>query len=186
LSYFLRNILPLSLCIFSGHTAAETFDFSYAFGDLHTISGSLDGSRTGQFINGISNVSVFYDGVVMNGSPNMFVLGYSDATNFDIAIPAVVSFDGALNNFMFIDSNDASGRSLFTNIFYMLDTPTLSLAEAAGDAFFSNDRVFNPLTNAPQWTLTRAIPEPETYTLLLASCLGLIGFTARRSKRKAV
>ena len=52
------------------------------------------------------------------------------------------------------------------------------------------DAPFAPIPNAPQHTIffdalgVTAVPEPETYAMLMAG-FGLLGFVARRRKRRS-
>jgi hypothetical protein len=76
----------------------DLFDFSYVFGPGSLGSGTVatgvfDGTANGDLINNISNVALFIDG------SSLGPIFHSE--NFEGTGPAVVSFDGAQNDFVF-------------------------------------------------------------------------------------
>ena len=172
------GILLAALTSFAAN--ATTYDFSYTFGDSSVITGSLSGNLNGAYVDNISNVHVSFNGTAFSGG-SLFNAAWNTATgNFDNTIAAVVSTNGALNNFVFADSNVPADYSA-SNYFYFVNDP----ATYGHEAFAVNyntvtvDSALDNPSNA-SWSLVAApVPEPETHAMLLAG-LGLIGVAARR------
>ena len=55
---------------------------------------------------------------------------------------------------------------------------------AAGVGTFRQDATWSPYSGAIEFNVATAVPEPETYAMMLAG-LGLLGFITRRRERKA-
>lgn len=178
----LINAAALLATLASGATnAATTFDFSYLFGDNQVVTGSLSGDLVGSFINNISNIQLALNGVQFSG-PLQAAAWNPTTLNWDNT-PTVVSTDASQNNFIFADSNvptdfGASNYFMFTN-----DTTYGSVAFAVNTnnntTALDGASYSAPAVNATNWTLTAAVPEPESYVMMLAG-LGLIGVVARR------
>jgi hypothetical protein len=128
----------------------------------------------------LSNITLNIKGIPYSPVGNL--LGYS----FDVSTPevwvqgkAVASFDGFATNFLFTDS--VSPYSNDGNVFfYIAPAPFASITAAsglhlAGQMYYDSPRDYV----ATHWSLTTAVPEPETYVMMLAG-LGLIGFISRR------
>ena len=97
--------------------------------------------------------------------------------------PAIVSFDGAANNFIATDS--VSGNSLLMAPFDggatdVANYSTFGGSNADGPAVSGG---VGPYDTA-RWTIAEvsAVPEPATYAMLLSG-LGLVGFLAQRRRR---
>jgi hypothetical protein len=174
----------------SGAAHASTFDFSYKFNPSSNVpapvvTGSFDGTLTGNLLTNISDISVAVNGVAFNGP---LFLGSWDSSAGDVnftASSAVVSTNGALNNFVIGDTNDPLLGN-FTNLFYYVNgsTPSgggqeASLQNIAGPSGFDMDTAGGIGT----WSLQQApVPLPAALPLL-ASGLGL--FAAAKRRRRA-
>ncbi|HUO44341.1 MAG TPA: FxDxF family PEP-CTERM protein [Burkholderiales bacterium] len=159
---------------------ADNFNFSYIFGDSQVVTGSFSGNLVGSFINDISNIQVSLNGTpfLTDGSGSLYAAGWDPvALNYDSA--PVVSTDASLNNFIFADSNvptdfGASNYFTFTN-----DSTYGSLAFAV-NTNTGGIALDNPTNGS--WSVTvAAVPEPESYAMLMAG-LGLVGVIARRRR----
>ncbi len=157
--------------------ASGTYNFSYKLFDGPVATGSFTGDASGNLIHNLSNVSVYMDGVAFNGNGTLFSAAWG-GRNFTGS--AVASFDGLGNNFIFAD---APSFSHMTNYFYTIpwSNPVFTDAAQAYTPLGAVD-YFNGNYNAANWHVA-AVPEPETYAMMLAG-LGLMGVVARRRKRK--
>ena len=185
------------LAVCGGAAQASTYDFSYSFTSNFApagtqppvVTGSFDGTLSGNLLTNISDVSVAVNGVAFNGP--LFIgawdpsIGTNGGVNF-AANAAVVSTNGAQNNFVIGDTNDPLLGSPFTNLFYYVSgapgtTPSggsqeVSLQNVAGPSGFDLDTVGT-------WSLTPApVPLPAALPLLVSG-LGL--FAAAKRRRRA-
>lgn len=100
---------------------ADSFTFSYLFAsDATEVTGTFTGTENGQFVEGISDITLSVNGVDLLGA---FFTAGDDGIGSWSSTP-VVSFDGALNNFLFADSDFMSGDFLYTQLFYMVNGAT--------------------------------------------------------------
>jgi len=180
----LQILAAVGLALCGLPAKADLFNFTYTFHDGSFVSGSLVGDANGQFVDNVSNVSMSLNGNSFAGSPNLYSLSYDASHGWQNTNPAKVSFDGSLNNFLFIDS-DYPVNATYTNYFQFVSFQGIAEAYSSplgADVFDSGGNPIDP----SRWSLanvTTPIPEPETYAMLLAG-LGLLGFAARRRKLK--
>jgi hypothetical protein len=166
----------------SGAAHASTFDFSYTFTDGQTVTGSLDGTLSGDLVTNVSNVNVDFQGSVFTGTLYAGTFNASSG-GFDYSPnAAVVSTNGAQNNFIFADNTDPAANNV-TNFFYYINnsafstdgTPAVSAANFnAANSPFDLD---SPAA-AGQWSLT-PVPVPAALPLLISG-LGLLAAAKRR------
>lgn len=179
----------LALVVSPLSAAAASFDFSYTFGSGNVITGSLTGDvdPDGLTLSSVDNVSVSLNGLPFVGNPHLFAQFSCDGCPVTSAIPPVVSFDAALNNFFFVDT-DYPNVPTYKNYFFLVhgidsfsDVLAFGYVSPDGSVFTSVD---GRLSDLGTWTLTpvtNPIPEPEAYAMLLAGLL-LLGAT-RLTKR---
>ncbi len=195
-----RLIAAMVIALSSLSANADVFDFSYTFGTGDVVSGSLSGTQNGNYIESVSDVSVFFNGNPFSGNHNLYQpYSFIEGCCFSFGA-GVVSFDGNLNNFYF---SDAAPNSPATNTFYMNGTdqdnywtgdqsPLRYATVYVGSSVFSDVTANSPTYpgangnfDANKWTLVAsAVPEPETFGIMLAG-LSFIGFMSSRRKQKA-
>lgn len=150
------------LMIGSAHGAA--FNYSYVFNDGLTVSGSLEGTQNGLFVEDVSNVTLLFNGVQAPGTIHL-------ATFFDgsYVAGAVVSFDALQNNFFLADTDLANGDFGYSSLFYILngsvDFDSAFALSYSLDHFGSQDA---PVTSG-NWSLTfAAVPDGGSSLAMLA------------------
>jgi hypothetical protein len=161
---------------------ATIFDFSYEFqsgyGDNRgleqtSVNGSFTGQQDGIFVTHISNINVSIQG--RDFSNNLTSILFSPATGapWDTSQEGAVSFDVALNNFMFTDSDYVSNGTS-TNYFYIFNYDNFTQRQASNDnGGYSYGFDIDSATN-DSWKLSaRSVPEPSSLLLLIIG-LGLI------------
>jgi hypothetical protein len=180
----------------SGAAHASTFDFSYSFTSNFApadtapplVTGSFDATQSGNLFTNISDVSVSVNGVAVTGQLYLgswdATVGPSGAVNF-AASSAVISTNGALNNFVIADANDPSLNTV-TNLFYYVSGTTpdqtgsqevsLQTLPVSG---FDNDA----LGGVGTWSV-QPVPLPAALPLLVSG-LGLLAAAKRRRREAA-
>ncbi|MES2127676.1 MAG: alkaline phosphatase family protein, partial [Pseudomonadota bacterium] len=174
---FLSTAALLAATLSGAH--AETFLFSYAFGDGPAITGSMSGHLQGNLLQDISDIHILFNGHAFTGS--LFQAAWSDGANdWDAAHGAVVSTVAGLNNFMFADANVPQSYAV-NNYFYFVNSAAMGQQAFAVNYNIDGDVAYDAPVNA-SWSLTPApVPEPEHAAMLLGG-LGLIAALARRRR----
>ena len=171
--------LSLALGLAAGSARATIFDFSYTFADDSlVVTGTLAGDLNGNFVDNVSNVSVFFNGTAVPGPVNGFT---NDGSGW---VPGpIVSFDASENNFSFgtTDPADLDFSSDATFLFSMspVDGYVLGYYPPVGASL---DVL--PVADG-SWKLTAettgTVPDGGATVLLLGAGLGLLGWIRRKS-----
>ena len=182
-----KLLAALVLTALGSVAQATTYNYSYTFTrwDNDTpvvVHGSFDGTASGSnLVINLSNITASIDGLDFNGSGNLFS-GHIDSGDWQ-AGGAVASVDGKNNNFVFAD-RPASNLTGYTNLLWAV--PVTSFEYPDVKIHRTTPLVYRQSYSNPGkavWTLTAAVPEPETYAMLLAG-LGVMGALARRRQSK--
>lgn len=187
LDHFMRPskfLAATALTALASLANAETFNFMYTFMDqaAHTVKGSFDGVRDGEWGTGfrvtqLTNVSVEVGAYKF--ADDHWSIGHSRDTGGRFQLgDAVASEYGNANNLIFLGYDKYGRADVFhSNSVFVKEGQT-------GYKFRSGAPGASEHTVAAHWHLSPA-PEPETYAMLLAG-LGLIGSVARRRKSRQV
>jgi hypothetical protein len=178
--------LVVALCLATVPASASmTYNFSYTFQSGLKLTGSLDGDPNGNLVENLSNISVLLDGSAMTITPGPFPGihafgtiysgGWNSTDGFTPSQPAVVSFDGKQNNFLFIDSDfpaDFSGSYFFIITdpsFYYANASMGATASGTDGGVVSTDNI----EDDSRWSLTPATVPDASSSLALLSMAGL-------------
>jgi hypothetical protein len=180
------------LAVCGGAAHASTYDFSYTFttnnsaDPVPVVTGSFDGTLSGNLFTNISDVSVAVNGVAFNGSLS---IGSWDPVAGEANFApnaAVVSTIGAQNNFVIVDTNDPTLLSNWTNLFYYVNgtgpqgnSQEVSLQNTLGPSGFDADSTGGVGT----WSV-QPVPLPAALPLLVCG-LGLFAAAKRRRREAA-
>lgn len=105
-------------------STSRVYDFSYRFASGDIVTGSFTGTPSGNLITGLTNISVFINGIPFRGNGSVFNLGWV----YNQQLPgnpgsAVASFDGTANAFTFYDFDpegpwDPNGKIFGSNPYF--------------------------------------------------------------------
>jgi hypothetical protein len=170
----LLGIAGLACGALSGR-ASITYDYSYTFGDGTVVSGTLDGTQNGDYVDNVNDVTVNFNGIPISGTV------FSYKANTDLA--PIVSFDVTLSDFIFINSDIPNGGSYSgSEYFYILtDGPSYQLGNIAGG---DNPGIQAHWSLTPE-TTTSPVPEPTTLLTGALTCLPFAASAVRRLRKKA-
>jgi hypothetical protein len=167
----------VSLGLFSAAAHAETLSFSYTFGSSDVLSGDLTGSLLGDnntfSVTGWSNMQLGSDaltGLTTFGAYSQ-ILGWTSNTPFVTLDGSAFDLSISGGGYGFNLSNDASVAALYGAGVAIGNSPN-----------FGGSEFYNSANWSASLNSVAAVPEPETYAMLIAG-LGMLGFIGRRRQR---
>lgn len=176
--FLVSAVIAVAGC--SAAQATQHFTFSEQMG-ASLVSGSFDGTLSGNLISGISNVSVFINGLGPIGNGSLFADGYDTGTSSYVSGGAIASLDGTQNNFFFANSDLGVGDFSYNAYYY-------SFSQFGwGDVAYDNVSNQNPGTNDANFRAQlvegqrSAVPEPASWAMMVAG-FGLLGSLTRRDR----
>ena len=181
----IRNRLRALACVaalsLAGAAHAATYDISYTFGvdgtgTVNTITGTVDGTLDGSFLDDLHDFKLSYDGHAFTGAVSAMAWDPVSAS-FTADAPRL-SFDATQNELLITNDDGTFSFGFVTDV----DAYGGQLV-FAGDANLIENNAASELVGAPgsgTFTLS-AIPESSTLALMLAG-LGVVGIAARRRR----
>lgn len=175
-----RNRLGALACAvalsLAGAAHATTFDLTYTFASGDVITGTLEGTLDGSFVENLHDISLAFDGNAFTGTTAAQTWDPASAAfsadaprlSTDVAQNQIL-FSTADGNFSFGMVNDAAnfgGQLVFASNLNSLDHSAASDL-GAGSTTYS--------------LVPAAVPEPAALPMALAG-LGLLGIVARRRR----
>jgi hypothetical protein len=184
---FLHLLACAGFLAASAAASATTYQFTYTLGSGDVLSGSFDGTASGNLINNLSNISATFKGFGFPNNGQLLNYGYNTASGAFTLGAAVASFDGLANNFQFA-SADINGNTPYFAAMLLpyagahTDTAFLITTEFNGEGAGFADENGNPIGaySAARWQVA-AVPEPATYGMMLGG-MGLLALAKRRRK----
>ncbi len=160
---FVSAIIGIAACsLVTSPSFATTYDFSdniKTWDQTILIDGWFDGTANGNLIVGLSDISVFINGVAFSSNGSLFDSAWYG--NSWHAGNGYASFDGTQNNFLFIDTNFPTYQ-VWNN--YLVD-----VSNAFSGYIASGAGAYGPRT----WNVY-AVPEPTTFAVMGLALLGLM------------
>jgi len=165
-------VLALGLVVGSAH--ARSFEFSYLFSDSTFVTGTLEGTENGLFVDNVTNVTVNFNGDAQPGT--VFTSMFDGVA---LVNGAVVSFDVQQNNFFFsnVDLAVATVADVNDWVFAISNAP--DYASALTVKLDSGPFALDGLDNPGVWSLT-AVPDQGSTVALFA--FGLVGLGCLRRR----
>jgi hypothetical protein len=181
----LRLITCAGLLAASAAASATAYQFTYTLGSGDVLSGSFDGTASGNLINNLSNISATFKGYSFPNNGQLLNYGYNTASGAFTLGTGVASFDGLANNFQFA-SADINGSIPYAAAMLLpyaaahTDTAFIITTEFNGEGAGFADEHGNPIGaySAARWQIA-AVPEPATYGMMLGG-MGLLALAKRR------
>ncbi|NYE59902.1 hypothetical protein FHW58_001054 [Duganella sp. 1224] len=168
----LFQAVPLLFALLSTAAQANTYSFSFTFNIGIVVSGQFDGTPIDGLVTDLSNPSVFVDGVQKSGH---------------LEIAGEVSSNGKRNNF-YVGAGPDFVFQFYAGGAYPDYLSMVNLYDSSLDPKYQVIPDYYLLTqmydNGNNWQLRdiNAVPEPETYAMLVAG-LGLVGAVTLRRKQ---
>lgn len=163
--------------------AESDWNFSATFSDGLVVTGSFEGTQSGNFVDIESPVSVEFDGVPMTGTPYIATWGPSGWES-----GAVVSFTGTDNNFVFANSDLGGGNGTYNSFFYMIPSSVAASIPApvayAVDSPAGLEGIDYTTTTETSWTLVDPpagfVPDGGSTAMLCGMSLAALGWLRRK------
>ena len=182
--YSIALLAPFAFATSSVHAATTTIDF-----DALSLAGASSYTESGvtftapNFSSQITPNGTL--GILEESSPRNFLR--ADISGGTSSVSVDLGDYNADSDLLFLDVYDSSNALLGHTEFFIdasftgMQTLSLSTPGISYAIFGATDAANGSSVYADNFTIS-AVPEPETYAMLLAG-LGLLGFTARRRKQ---
>ncbi|HMI19420.1 MAG TPA: PEPxxWA-CTERM sorting domain-containing protein [Sphingomonas sp.] len=168
-----RFLIAASVAALSAGTAQAThFNFTDTV-QGHSVTGSFDGTLSGDLITDMSNIFVFVDGIGFhdNGSLQSFHFN-DDFSAYEYG--GIASLDGAHDNFFFVDGDVVLGE-YYTNYYYTVTNISTGIGNTNSQQFYGGATDNFHATVAG----SSPTPEPASWAMMVGG-FGLIGAALRR------
>ncbi len=161
--------IPL-LSLVTAH--ADTFDFTYTYPRVDhriytgVVTGTLTGTQNGDnltdYVTGVTVTSLFVDGYKVLSPFSTAANNYAeDGGGFTLLGLPVVSFDGALNNFLFTGADYIiNGTPISSGSFYVDHQPWAEVT--SGATYVSNSLEYDYFPDGSHWSLVKVITASDT------------------------
>lgn len=179
------GIAALVAIAWGGAADATHFIFSDQMGSS-VITGSFDGTLNGNLITGLSNVTVYINGLGPIGNGTLFPVGYDASTSTYVSNGAVASLDGTQNDFFFANADLGAGDFGYSAYFYSF--AVFGWGDVAYDNLTDQNSSTGDINFRAQVSnssdANTAVPEPACWAMMVAG-FGLLGGVVRRERYRS-
>jgi hypothetical protein len=181
----LHSCLAAAVAAFASSALATPFSLQYDFvpdspgAYAPVITGTFEGTRNGDFVEGISQIHMAIDGVPLPpvASLQFFIAGYNDPAG-DWSLPPVVSFTLLSNNFAIADSDIGAGDLSADFAFRLIPGGTIQAAAMYSGGLSLGDSDAAPDLGA--WKLTElSVPDEGSTAVILLFALAALRLLRR-------
>lgn len=147
---------------FAAAAYADAFTFSYVINDYQgatTVSGSFDGTQNGNFVTGISNITMEFSGAVNWSVQTPITIGNVANNYMGGSGSYVMSFDILQSNFLLFSGVSSHNARLYVNptqgrVYQDLQFPNFNSFETWNQASWSLVNTTGPVGSVPDGSTT--------------------------------
>jgi hypothetical protein len=181
----IRNRLGALVCAaamsLAGAAHAATFNLSYTFGvdgtgTVNTVTGTVDGTLDGAFVDDLHNFNLSYDGHAFTG--NVSAMAWDPASESFTADAPRLAFDVAQNELVISNDDGSFAFGIVTDV----DAYGGQLVFASDANLIEHNAAGELVGDAGSGTfMLSAVPESSSLAMMLAG-LGVVGISVRRRR----